>query len=195
MCEWLAITNDLIVAIWLYFLTDIKFYCLCKYLWKSKANPLGWRLIRTISNPWQLDSLFKAFSMLTIKETSWLSISWPLWGESSDRWVLLRKASNLESVFMSWRLHADNISTTTSAILLDTVFCTLLRWEDLRMDFVNKNAMLRLHTKQNKNDDVIKWKHSPGYLTFVRGIHRSQVNSPHKGQWRGAWCFLLSAPK
>ena len=35
-------------------------------------------------------------------------------------------------------------------------------------------------------DDVIQWKHFPRYLPFVRGIHRSPVNSPHKGQWRGA---------
>ena len=27
----------------------------------------------------------------------------------------------------------------------------------------------------------------PRYWPFVRGIHRSPVNSPHKGQWRGAW--------
>ena len=26
----------------------------------------------------------------------------------------------------------------------------------------------------------------PRYATIVRGIHRSLVNSPHKGQWRGA---------
>ena len=26
---------------------------------------------------------------------------------------------------------------------------------------------------------------------FVRGIHRSPVNSPHKGQWRGALMFSL----
>ena len=28
-------------------------------------------------------------------------------------------------------------------------------------------------------------------LAFVRGIHRSPVNSPHKGQWRGALVFYL----
>ena len=28
-------------------------------------------------------------------------------------------------------------------------------------------------------------------LTFVRGIHRSPVNSPHKGQWHGALMFSL----
>ena len=35
-----------------------------------------------------------------------------------------------------------------------------------------------------KHDDVIKWKHFPRYWPFVRAIHRSPVNSPHKGQWR-----------
>ena len=38
-------------------------------------------------------------------------------------------------------------------------------------------------------DDVIKWKHFPRYWPFVRGIHRSLVISPHKGQWRGTLMF------
>ena len=41
------------------------------------------------------------------------------------------------------------------------------------------------------HDDVIKWKHFPRYWPFVRGIHRSPVNSPHKGQWRGTLMFTL----
>ena len=41
------------------------------------------------------------------------------------------------------------------------------------------------------HDDVIKWKHLPRYWPFVRGIHWSPVNSPHKGQWRGALMFSL----
>ena len=32
------------------------------------------------------------------------------------------------------------------------------------------------------HDDVIKWKHFPRYWPFMWGIHRSLVNSPHKGQ-------------
>ena len=40
-------------------------------------------------------------------------------------------------------------------------------------------------------DDVIKWKHFPRYWPFVRGIHRSPVNLPHKGQLRGALIFSL----
>ena len=39
------------------------------------------------------------------------------------------------------------------------------------------------------HDDVIKWKHFPRNWPLVRGIHRSPVNSPHKGQWRGALMF------
>ena len=41
------------------------------------------------------------------------------------------------------------------------------------------------------HDDVIKWKHFPRYWPFVRGIHRSPVNSPHKCQWRSALMFSL----
>ena len=41
------------------------------------------------------------------------------------------------------------------------------------------------------HDDVIKWKHFPCYWPFVHGIHRSTVNSLHKGQWRGALMFSL----
>ena len=40
-------------------------------------------------------------------------------------------------------------------------------------------------------DDVIKWKDFLRNWPFVRGIHRSPVNSPHKGQWRGALMFSL----
>ena len=41
------------------------------------------------------------------------------------------------------------------------------------------------------HDDVIKWKHFLRYWPFMQGIHRSPVNSPHKGQWRGASMFSL----
>ena len=39
--------------------------------------------------------------------------------------------------------------------------------------------------------DVIKWKHYPHYWPFMRGIHWSHVNSPHKDQWRGVLTFSL----
>ena len=46
-------------------------------------------------------------------------------------------------------------------------------------------------SKHMAHDDVMKWKHFPRYWPFVRGIHWSPVNSPHKGQWRGALMFSL----
>ena len=48
-----------------------------------------------------------------------------------------------------------------------------------------------LAQKNRGHDDVIKWKHFPRYWPFVWGIHRSPVNSPHKGQWRGVLMFSL----
>ena len=44
------------------------------------------------------------------------------------------------------------------------------------------------------HDDVIKWKYFPPYWPFVRGIHRSPVDSLHKGHWRGAFIFALICP-
>ena len=41
------------------------------------------------------------------------------------------------------------------------------------MDHLSAEAM---------HDDVIKMETFPPYWSFVQGIHRSPVNSPHKGQ-------------
>ena len=43
----------------------------------------------------------------------------------------------------------------------------------------------------NKHDDVIKWIQFPRNWFFVRAIHRSSMNSPHKGRWRGKLMFFL----
>ena len=59
--------------------------------------------------------------------------------------------------------------------------CTNLQY------YVNISCVSLFHwaiwTCKMKHDDVIKWKHFPHY--------RSPVNSPHKGQWRGALMFSL----
>ena len=50
-------------------------------------------------------------------------------------------------------------------------------------DMLSETAPVDATVKAGKfHDDVIKWKHFPRYWPFVRGIHRSPVNSPHKGQ-------------
>ena len=66
----------------------------------------------------------------------------------------------------------------------DAITCT--KCEVLTMQMTTAVQIdVRIH------DDVIKWKHIPRYWPFVWGIHRSPVNSPHKGQIRGALTFSL----
>ena len=64
----------------------------------------------------------------------------------------------------------------------------------LRLSCINPSFILDWHYfwfPSMIHDDVIKWKHFPRNWPFVRGIHRSPVNSLHKGQWRGALVFSL----
>ena len=78
------------------------------------------------------------------------------------------------------------------------------RWHPLQMFFI-RESVITLMTVMNSrppetatngivssknHDDVIKWKHFPRYWRCVRGIHRSPVNSLHKGQWRGTLMFF-----
>ena len=63
-----------------------------------------------------------------------------------------------------------------------------------QIDNSDKHILETLETEHNHvhhppYDDVIKWKHFLRYWPFVRGIHRSSVNSPHK--WRGALIFFI----
>ena len=49
--------------------------------------------------------------------------------------------------------------------------------------------LLRFDVDKNPNwfhDGIIKWKHFRRHWPLVRGIHRSLLISPHKGQWCGA---------
>ena len=84
------------------------------------------------------------------------------------------------------------------------LFCLIIQqpkcWVDLTCDCLKSWYGHRLHnvtlwSSHLIHDDVIKWKHFPRYSPFVWGIHRSPVNSPHNGQWRGAFIFLWSAPE
>ena len=64
----------------------------------------------------------------------------------------------------------------------------------VKRSLVQSKLVQFMHTLEDFSDahaDVIKWKHFPRYWPFVRGIHRSPVNSPHKGQWRGVLIFYF----
>ena len=67
-------------------------------------------------------------------------------------------------------------------------------WTNERATFLQitfSNADFLYFDTNFMHDDVIKRKHFPRYWPFVREIHRSPVNSLHKGQWRGALIFYL----
>ena len=82
-------------------------------------------------------------------------------------------------------MYRYNCFSASEVTLGDTGNCTMR----------NHKNWWYLHNKWNTtrltHDDVIKWKYYPRYWPFVWGIHRSAVNSLHKGQWRGSLMFSL----
>ena len=73
--------------------------------------------------------------------------------------------------------HIWRISVTVKSCFISHVWIELIKFY--------------FHKYHRLHDIIIKWKHFPCYWPFVRGIHRSPVNSPDKGQWRGALMFSL----
>ena len=107
--------------------------------------------------------------------------------------VIMKWGSLIKSIFLVlnlgifWENHVDTAadamapftSRPSAAIALITqAKCVLVSHTVTKKDF-------------KYHDDVIKWKHFPHHWPFVRGIHWSPVNFPHKGQWRGALMFSL----
>ena len=76
-------------------------------------------------------------------------------------------------------------------LLPSNVWLVLEVWRYIR--FLSTHILLMIIWKRFPYyyDDVNKCKHFPPYWPFVRGIHRSPMNSPHKDQWRGAAMFSL----
>ena len=82
-----------------------------------------------------------------------------------------------------------------------TTNCPLHNWASIvsntrlaalgMFDTPNYIWLINLILMYYSHDDVIKWKHFPRNWPFVRGIHRSRLIFPHKGQWRGALMFSL----
>ena len=97
-----------------------------------------------------------------------------------------------------WNIHASihhmiGLSWSLSSLFV-TQFKVWLRRLVPISSFPFKCVTMQLNSSQMatlwlEHDDVIKLKHFPHYWPFVRGIHRSPMNSPHKGQWRGALMF------
>ena len=52
-------------------------------------------------------------------------------------------------------------------------------------------AMGLVDWRRRYHDDVIKWKYFPRYWPFMRGIHQSSVNSPHKWPVKRIFCVFF----
>ena len=99
------------------------------------------------------------------------------------------------SVLTLWCLHSVQLRDI-SQYGGPNMLCRVYRWINMpRWHFAIKLSItIPVPLPQpigDQHDDVIQWKHFPRYWPFVRGIHRSPVKSPHKGQWRGALKFSL----
>ena len=86
-------------------------------------------------------------------------------------------------VILVSREHA--VCVYISGYAIDSVMFTIVSFSAMETSFSSPASPKVVH------DDAVKWKHFPRYWTFVQGIHRSPVNSPHKSQWRGALMFSL----
>ena len=96
----------------------------------------------------------------------------------------LRQWLGTKEVASQYQMNSSLIDISTQQC--KTAVSTLLMyWRYWRLALNHRYIRLKCH------DDVIKWKYFPRYWPFVWGIHRWPVNSPHKGQWRGALMFSL----
>ena len=76
-----------------------------------------------------------------------------------------------------------------SDMLYHQAVCRFIFFHILQYHFTFTEAVLWF---PHVHDDIIKWKHFPRYWSFVQGIHRSPMNSPHKGQWCGVLLYSLN---
>ena len=93
-----------------------------------------------------------------------------------------------------WPCHAyRRVAYFVGAVMYRTPWklVSCVYWSTMSVHLADGASVQWKNTENICHDDVIKWKHFPRFWPFVRGIHRSPVNSPPKGQWRGALMFSL----
>ena len=103
-------------------------------------------------------------------------------------------------VYIWWR-HHDQCSRATwfcmqiSTVITSSRFPIIIVFLNAKSQVISSSSSQDdiVQTKPDPllHEDVINWKHYPGYWPFVIGIHRSPVDSLHKGQCRGALVVSL----
>ena len=103
----------------------------------------------------------------------WLDACWAPSDYLIQRWLTVSS--------LCIKIYLDTINNTIQILDFNKMLLKV-KW----MSFLFRSRCDTLTYTRSGNGDVIKWEHFPRYWLFVRGIQRSLVNSPHKGQWRGA---------
>ena len=111
----------------------------------------------------------------------------PLQIEQSDIYLsVCCKMSSCVFVVSVWE--AGNVRIMHILLNLDSsVFTPCLQ----TLNTTRPTFYIQMCGFQQRHDDIIKWNHVPCCWPFVRGIHRSPVNYPHKVKWHGALMFSL----
>ena len=139
-------------------------------------------------------SAYLHWNAVVVMISTWLSLAAPLSGRQPPVSLVMVCAMMVLFFILSWLRYQ---------LLVDFPVCNpyssrLHQWNRVNCMIAlvpvkiikHKKYVRQATTKIDKaHDDVIKWKHFPRNWPFVRGIHRGPVNSPHKGQWRGALMF------
>ena len=124
-----------------------------------------------------------------IVSSSWL---WP---------IVIKTGNHLKTIELLFSLLIIDMERHQASLWKDTCIMTRNRWpvyggvisiHYAKVTYTGKTVVGMHWIQHFSHDDVIKWKHFPRSWSFVRGIHRYPINSPHKGQWRGAlMCSLI----
>ena len=182
--------------------------------WSDPCQGRFWELALDYINlaNYRRDYLICAFRHLQWRQRSDLSISYPHSLTSSTSYEICAQfccalicCGCIINIF-GYRLYIHPRSTLkVKCRNFDEIFITDLHWKlsfwqiSVQPFYQNGDISLSAYCVdhgsvklcQSYHDDFIKWKPFLRYCTFMRGIHGSPVDSPHKGQWRGALMFSL----
>ena len=111
-----------------------------------------------------------------------------IWQERGD-FTSMRNERQFGVTLKCWPNHTKIVNS----LRYDFLYRSLsIEYKSESLCYTYSLSMFWLSSYVNtSHDDVIKWKYFPRNRPFVRGIHRSPVNSTHKGRWRGALVFSL----
>ena len=117
--------------------------------------------------------------------------------------VMLRYIISTNTMFapLVCAIRNQNIETasTMQYWLFIVIFCMVLKYHKLCWCAHKAMHSCFIAGSLIQNHHLSWWRHQrepfPRYWPFVRGIQWSPVNSPDKGQWRGALVFFIYAWK